>query len=490
MGGAVQPNKPCPCGSGKKYKKCCLHKDLDGRQTSSSTSKKNSGGGKDGPWPHRRGGLPQAYNYVVMANLAHDQMMDIAALLDGNKPTAHGRQAEERRYNPLYETRLKEGTVAIVHSLQSERGQQLNEKRCVLLSFQKAEGRWSVQIQAEIQPTAVKVSNLKLPRPYPSYLHPSFQEMNEWQQKYPKLNFPASQNKKYQHARGVTFDDDEPYHRARKLTELLDRSTDYEPNPTIIHGTALKYYGKLSEGNMFADFVPSSYEHVSGLLALEDMASGNAPGCSGTRIGVEAVVFALLEAVPVSLDIVLSSLVISNYFGTEPSYTEAKQEEYRACRPSKYFDEWSLTPDQTNPDYILAMQGPLGLLYHISVTYRQDNNQDASSRLDRVFFERLEDHDLFSKTIHRLFRLVAREQQGTVDGVQLGPMARVVLANMGSLDDPLPESVYDLWTRQGYKPSFGPATVETFLDQGDVCSYIELNEFLRSIQEDAIDTVD
>ena len=23
----VGPNDPCPCGSGKKYKKCCMHKD-------------------------------------------------------------------------------------------------------------------------------------------------------------------------------------------------------------------------------------------------------------------------------------------------------------------------------------------------------------------------------------------------------------------------------------------------------------------------------
>ena len=27
----VGPNDPCPCGSGKKYKKCCMHKDkVDG----------------------------------------------------------------------------------------------------------------------------------------------------------------------------------------------------------------------------------------------------------------------------------------------------------------------------------------------------------------------------------------------------------------------------------------------------------------------------
>ena len=24
------PNDPCPCGSGKKYKKCCMHKDKAG----------------------------------------------------------------------------------------------------------------------------------------------------------------------------------------------------------------------------------------------------------------------------------------------------------------------------------------------------------------------------------------------------------------------------------------------------------------------------
>ena len=23
------PNDPCPCGSGKKYKKCCMHKDKE-----------------------------------------------------------------------------------------------------------------------------------------------------------------------------------------------------------------------------------------------------------------------------------------------------------------------------------------------------------------------------------------------------------------------------------------------------------------------------
>ena len=30
----IGPNDPCPCGSGKKYKKCCMRKDIDSEMNS------------------------------------------------------------------------------------------------------------------------------------------------------------------------------------------------------------------------------------------------------------------------------------------------------------------------------------------------------------------------------------------------------------------------------------------------------------------------
>ena len=35
-------NDPCPCGSGKKYKKCCLRKDQAAKQVASPQSKQPS----------------------------------------------------------------------------------------------------------------------------------------------------------------------------------------------------------------------------------------------------------------------------------------------------------------------------------------------------------------------------------------------------------------------------------------------------------------
>ena len=38
MGKSVPKNSPCPCGSGKKYKKCCFTKDLKTKQAQRKTA--------------------------------------------------------------------------------------------------------------------------------------------------------------------------------------------------------------------------------------------------------------------------------------------------------------------------------------------------------------------------------------------------------------------------------------------------------------------
>lgn len=388
-------------------------------------------------------------------------------------------QVEERRYYPKRDTEIGPGVVAFVHSLESSRGKALNNKRCVVLDYlkQEGEGRWLVQVQEEGVTTALKEENLKLPElPAPgTVMHPSYAEMSQWQMQLFGKSFDTIP-RKYETARGVTFQEDEPFYRARKLVELLDRSVDsYEPNRTILYGVAVLYYGSVNEASMSSDFSQIALEHVAGLLALCAMCQGElskAQGCGDGRPDV--VVFALLEAAPVSLDVWMGFLAITPYIGPSEGY-ERVRKKFQSCRQSADFYDWKLTPDQSNDDYCHIMKGPVYILYFAITKLKE-----KSGRLDIALLRRLEKHALFSKVIHRLCRLVAREIQGTNDGKCLGHTARIMLAGMadieGGVDADLYQSIVD-----GDSPGLKPGSAEKLLRRNDIQSYSDLHSFLREI---------
>jgi hypothetical protein len=178
--------------------------------------------------------------------------------------------------------------------------------------------------------------------------HPEYLALNYWVSKQHENGRQGRpREEKHDNARGVTYASDAPEHRARKLVELLERSTQYTANKTILYGEALKYCSYLSESN-FGDFTVTDMEHVSGLLAFGAMCQGvvRRAGASRRYARPDAVVSALLESAPVSLDVLLGFLVITPYIGLQQEFTLAKQEAFSDCRSTADFDDWKLTPDQ------------------------------------------------------------------------------------------------------------------------------------------------
>ena len=70
------------------------------------------------------------------------------------------------------------------------------------------------------------------------------------------------------------------------------------------------------------------------------MCQGEASGAVGCGEGKpEAVVFALSEAAPVSLDVLLGFMVITPYVGPEEDFDDNLRDAYFDCRPSANFDD-------------------------------------------------------------------------------------------------------------------------------------------------------
>jgi hypothetical protein len=246
-----------------------------------------------------------------------------------------------RRYNPLRDTALDVGVVALVHSLQSERGKALNGKRCILLEYLSDDDRWKVQIQDETITTALKVSNLKLARPPVGATHPEYMEMVFWYMgQMPLINGGGKPENKYRSARGVTFVDDEPNYRARKFVELLDFGTDeYQPHQTIMHGEVGRYYSVVPEASQSCDVTNPNLEYMAACLALAGICYGASMGAMDCGDGrPDAVVFALLESAPVSLSVLLSHLVSTHYIGPAEDFDRVK-EDFRSRRWKDNIDD-------------------------------------------------------------------------------------------------------------------------------------------------------
>jgi hypothetical protein len=378
------------------------------------------------------------------------------------------------RYNPNRDTELDIGVAAIVQSLNSTRGKQLNGKRSIVLNQLGA--RWKVKIEGESCTTVLLPQNLKLSTMPVGETHPEYLALNYWvskQHENGRQGRPLEE--KHGNARGVTYASDAPEHRARKLVELLERSTQYTPNKTILYGEALKYCSYLSESSL-GDFTVTDMEHVSGLLALGAMCQEvvRHVGVSRRDARADAVVFALLESAPVSLDVLLGFLVITPFIGLQQEFTREKQETFSGCRTTADFDDWKLTPDQDTKDYITAMKGPLMILLYISNDFKYTN-----ARLDLAFFYRIEQHVLFPKVLHRLFRLAARKIRKTSDGVELGCYARNILVNMADLDDCMGTTMRKM---QDCNPCWAHEDAqEKLLRKHDVASYHELFRFLNEL---------
>jgi hypothetical protein len=230
------------------------------------------------------------------------------------------------------------------------------------------------------------------------------------------------------------------------------------------------------------DFTCTDMEHMSGLLALGTMCQGSISRysqgqvCRASAAAPDAAVFALLESAPVSLDVLLGFLVITPFMGLQEDFTLEKQDAFCDCRATADFNDWKLTPDQDTKDYITAMKGPLMILFNISTVY-----QNTVARLDAAFFYRIQQHVLFSKLVHRLFRLAAREIQGTPDGLALGVWARTIFVNMSSLDNQMDPIMYSMIT-QDTNPVWAHDDAEAkLLDKHDVTTFEELHNFLHEL---------
>jgi hypothetical protein len=381
------------------------------------------------------------------------------------------------------------GSVVLLHSLQSPQGKLLNEKRAVVLAqvivsvgeSNTTTTRWKVKVEGEqhTKTTAVKAENIRFP-PAPSGSHPIYLEMVHWATtEYKKLGKRMEMDREYRDARGVTYDDDPPTHRARKLVELLDKPSlvekdGYTPNQTILVGEALKFYGAVGESNLAADCNIHDLEHIAGFLALAAMCQGEKSHAKGCGDGVpEAVMFAFLEAAPTSLDVLMELLVATPYIGPEHAFQGDLKQSFRKRRST---NNSALTPDQASAAYCHAMKGPIAMLCFIG----QFLNSTAA-RVDVALFHRLERHKLFPLVIQRLFRIAAREGMGTEDGKVLGRYVRTLLAHLSDLDGDLDAGRYKLLCYGNGNDVFERSALIQLLREENIKSNKDLLAFLKRI---------
>jgi len=319
------------------------------------------------------------------------------------------------------------GSVVILHSLQSDIGKTANEKRALVLCYHSDLDRWECKVEGRDRTMALKESNMRLDHPRDTETHPEYTEMAMWQLSL-AMDPAARRQRKYRSARGVTYEDDPPPFRAQKLVELLDRPDDsYTPNQTILAGEACKYYSVVGEENLSSDCSMYDLEHVAALLALAAMCQGDcaAVGCGD---GVpEAVLFALMEAAPRSIDVLMEFVVATPYIGPADKYRGSLETSFRKARNGRV-----LTPDQTSAAYCHAMKGPFVLLCALA-------KQKVTSA---ALIHYLERHKLFPLMIQRLFRIIAREVMGMPDGKVLGKLVRNILACIADFDDKMDGVVF------------------------------------------------
>jgi hypothetical protein len=122
------------------------------------------------------------------------------------------------------------------------------------------------------------------------------------------------------------------------------------------------------------------------------------------------------------------------------------------------------------------MKGPVCILLSLNKL------KSTPGRLDKVLLRRLEKHPLFSKALHRLFRLAAREAEGTQDGKELGQYARCILAHMANVDDQMDDATYRSLTADSC--SWDHSIQQQLLTKDVITSYEELLEFLQELLVD------
>lgn len=99
----------------------------------------------------------------------------------------------------------------------------------------------------------------------------------------------------------------------------------------------------------------------------------------------------------------------TGYIGPEEENPDSR--DYNDCPPTE------LTPDQTKDAYIRTLsEGPLLLLQEMT-----------RYKLGMALFEALRQCQFYHLLVRRLLRIVAREAQGTTDGVKFGRSARTIL---------------------------------------------------------------
>jgi hypothetical protein len=215
------------------------------------------------------------------------------------------------------------GSIVVLHSLKSARGAEFNGKRAIVISKQKVQDcdRWETKVEGRNGTTtmALKPENMHLSK-ISARRHPPYMDLVFWQRK------ELASGKPYElHERTYPFDDELPPIRARKLLELLDRPVhekDYRPNGTVMMGVALSYYACVPESSMRMGCTIYDLEHITGSVSFAAMCQGEkmqAKGCGdGER---EAVLFALLEAVPMSITVIMELLIRTPYIGPEEKYS-------------------------------------------------------------------------------------------------------------------------------------------------------------------------
>jgi hypothetical protein len=361
------------------------------------------------------------------------------------------------------------GSIVVLHSLKSARGDELNGKRAIVVA--RDGDRWVTKVESKdvaMKSTALKPENLSISKrivgTHPDYITLITLQMEE-------LRNQPSTSRAYRNARGLVYDDEPPPARARKLVELLDRpDKNYTPNQTVIMGVALIYYGCVPESSMNMGFTIYDLEHVAGLMSLAAMCHGekmHAKGCGDGEC--EAVLFALLEAAPMSITVILEFLIMTPYIGPEDNCTSSVQDAFRNAR-----EACLLTPNQQNKDYCNAMKGGVGLLCFLL-------KEEGPSRT--AFIRVMIKHTLFPLLIQRFLRIVAREAMGTLDGKELGLYVRNTLADIANVDDKLKPEMYLAMCENHDNNVFSRNAIPVMLREERVASA----ESLRGRLEDWID---
>lgn len=286
--------------------------------------------------------------------------------------------------NPHGPTPIQEGTIAMIHSLESAAGKRMNGSRTLPIRYRPEQARWEVRVEFEEGDAtkALKEANLTTLRrlSLPTGPHRGFANINDME------NMP------------------------QKLCELLVyHKEDFSPSEIIYSGYGSMAFQRMGQSN-FMCFNCIQMEQMGGVLGLGNLCR------EAEEPGTEAVVFALLEGNEMYIDVLIQTM----HWTGEIIEEDNSGEIYMGRRGFSNTPPSQLTPDQDDAPYIRTMkEGPLLILECV-----------AKYSFAPALWAALSNSEFFHLLIQRLLRWVAREVKRTCDGTGLGRKARMILSSM------------------------------------------------------------